>query len=169
MRGPMFSHSFLAAIIVAGLLVAPGCSSSPDATSTVDSMGKFGVETAKVNDEIEGTLKALDTLVTTQGKDLKTPFAEYSSKVTALEELFGGGAKPAGKAGPAAGVPPGLPFALHHHMLTQMGIHHIENAKLDELARDKVWTSCTMVLPMLEKGSAGSPIRPVSIGVPAQN
>ena len=86
MRGPMFSHSFLAAIIVAGLLVAPGCSSSPDATSTVDSMGKFGVETAKVNDEIDGTLKALDTLVTTQGEDLKTPFAEYSSRVTALEE-----------------------------------------------------------------------------------
>jgi kynurenine formamidase len=72
----------------------------------------------------------------------------------------------AGKAGPAAGVPPGLPFALHHHMLTQMGIHHIENAKLDELARDKVWTSCTVVLPILEKGSAGSPIRPVSIGAP---
>jgi kynurenine formamidase len=74
----------------------------------------------------------------------------------------------AGKAGPAAGVPPGLPFALHHHMLTQMGIHHIENAKLGELARDKVWTSCTMVLPILEKGSAGSPIRPVSYGVPGQ-
>jgi kynurenine formamidase len=73
-----------------------------------------------------------------------------------------------GKADPAAGVPPGLPFALHHHMLTQMGIHHIENAKLDELARDKVWTSCTMVLPLLEKGSAGSAIRPVSIGVPGQ-
>jgi kynurenine formamidase len=74
----------------------------------------------------------------------------------------------AGKAGPAAGVPPGLPFALHHHMLTQMGIHHIENAKLGELARDKVWTSCTMVLPILEKGSAGSPVRPVAVGVPGQ-
>ncbi|HLE66649.1 MAG TPA: hypothetical protein VI730_05830, partial [Burkholderiales bacterium] len=74
----------------------------------------------------------------------------------------------AGKAGPAPGTPPNLPFALHHHMLTQMGIHHIENAKLDELARDKVWTSCTMVLPMLEKGSAGSPIRPVAIGVPGR-
>jgi len=75
----------------------------------------------------------------------------------------------AGKAGPAPGVPPGLPFALHHHLLTQMGIHHIENAKLDELVHDRVWTSCTMVLPILEKGSAGSPIRPVSYGVPGQN
>ena len=43
-----------------------------------------------------------------------------------------------GKAGPAPGTPANLPFALHHHMLTQMGIHHIENAKLDELARNKV-------------------------------
>ena len=71
-----------------------------------------------------------------------------------------------GKAGPPSGTPQGLPFAVHHHMLTQAGIHHIENAKLDELARDKVWTSCTMVLPLREKGSAGSAIRPIAIGVP---
>jgi hypothetical protein len=51
-------------------------------------------------------------------------------------------------------------------MLTQAGIHHIENAKLDEMARDKVWLSCTMVLPLLDKGAAGSAIRPVAIGAP---
>jgi kynurenine formamidase len=72
-----------------------------------------------------------------------------------------------GKGGPAPGTPPGLPFAVHHHMLAQAGIHLIENAKLDELAADKVWTSCTLVLPLLEKGAAGSPLRPVAIGVPA--
>jgi kynurenine formamidase len=71
-----------------------------------------------------------------------------------------------GKAAPAAGVPPGLPFAVHHHMLTQMGIHHVENAKLDELARDKVWTSCAMLLPLRERGAAGSAVRPVAIGAP---
>jgi kynurenine formamidase len=71
-----------------------------------------------------------------------------------------------GKSGPAAGSPAGLPFAVHHHMLTQMGIHHIENAKLGEMARDKVWTSCTMILPALEKGNAGAAVRPVAIGVP---
>jgi kynurenine formamidase len=71
-----------------------------------------------------------------------------------------------GKSGPAAGTPAGLPFAVHHHMLTQMGIHHIENTRLGEMARDKVWTSCTMILPLLEKGTAGSPVRPVAIGVP---
>ena len=71
----------------------------------------------------------------------------------------------AGKAAPAAGTPPGMPFAVHHHMLTQAGIHHIENAKLDEMARDKVWLSCTIVLPLREKGAAGSAVRPVAIGV----
>ena len=73
-----------------------------------------------------------------------------------------------GSAGPAPGTPPGLPFAVHHHMLTQMGIHHIENAKLDELARDKVWTSCTMILPAREKGAAGAAVRPVAVGAPAK-
>lgn len=73
-----------------------------------------------------------------------------------------------GKAAPAEGTPKGLPFAVHHHMLTQMGIHHIENARLGEMARDKVWTSCTMILPLLEKGGAGSPVRPVAIGVPGR-
>jgi kynurenine formamidase len=72
-----------------------------------------------------------------------------------------------GKSGPAAGTPPNLPFAIHHHMLSQAGIHHIENAKLDRMARDKVWLSCTMVLPLLEKGAAGSALRPVAIGAPA--
>jgi kynurenine formamidase len=70
-----------------------------------------------------------------------------------------------GKAGPAPGTPEGLPFAVHHHMLTQAGVHHIENAKLDELARDRVWTSCTLVLPAREKGAAGAAVRPVAIGV----
>ncbi|MEZ5500285.1 MAG: cyclase family protein [Steroidobacteraceae bacterium] len=70
----------------------------------------------------------------------------------------------AGKAGPAEGTPPGLPFAIHHTDLTQSGIHQIQNAKLDELARDKVWLSCTMILPLRSAGGAGSPVRPVAIG-----
>ena len=72
----------------------------------------------------------------------------------------------AGKAGPAPGTPPGLPFAVHHHMLSQAGIHLIENAKLDELAADRVWTSCALILPLRDKGAAGSAIRPVAIGAP---
>ena len=73
-----------------------------------------------------------------------------------------------GKAPPAAGTPEGLPFAVHHHMLTEFGIHHLENMKLAEMARDKVWTACAMVLPALEQGAAGVAIRPVAIGVPGQ-
>jgi len=71
-----------------------------------------------------------------------------------------------GKAPPAEGTPPGFPFAVHHHMLVQAGIHLIENAKLDEMAADRVWTACTMILPVREKGAAGAAVRPVAIGAP---
>jgi kynurenine formamidase len=71
-------------------------------------------------------------------------------------------------AGPAAGTPAGLPFAVHHHMLTQMGIHHLENVRTAEAAADRVWTSCTMILPLRTAGASGSAIRPVAIGVPGQ-
>ena len=74
-----------------------------------------------------------------------------------------------GKGAPAEGTPPALPFAVHHHMLTQAGIHLVENAKLDEMARDRVWLSCTMILPLREKGAAGSAIRPVAIGAATQS
>jgi kynurenine formamidase len=71
----------------------------------------------------------------------------------------------AGKAQPAPGTPAGMPFSVHNTLLAEAGIHLIENAKLDELARDRVWTSCAMVLPLREKGGAGSAVRPVAIGV----
>jgi kynurenine formamidase len=74
----------------------------------------------------------------------------------------------AGKAPPAAGAPPGLPFAIHHHNLTQAGIHNIQNANLGAMARDKVWLSCTIILPLRTQGAAGSPVRPVAIGAPGQ-
>ena len=40
----------------------------------------------------------------------------------------------------------------------------VENLNLKKLANDSVYVSCTMVLPLRSKGSAGSPIRPVAIG-----
>jgi kynurenine formamidase len=73
-----------------------------------------------------------------------------------------------GKAPPPSGTPPELPFAIHHHDLTQAGIYQIQNANLGALARDRIWVSCTMILPLLTKGGSGSPVRPVAIGVPAQ-
>jgi hypothetical protein len=73
-----------------------------------------------------------------------------------------------GKAGPPAGTPPAMPFAIHHHDLTQSGICQIQSANLGALAGDKVWLSCTMILPLRAQGNAGSPVRPVAIGAPAQ-
>jgi len=73
-----------------------------------------------------------------------------------------------GKAAPPAGTPPNTPFAIHHHNLTQAGIYQIQNASLGALANDKVWVSCTMILPLRAQGNSGSPVRPVAIGAPAQ-
>jgi len=73
-----------------------------------------------------------------------------------------------GKAGAAADTPAAMPFAAYHHLVTQMGIHPIENAKLDELANDRVWTSCTMIMPLRDGGAAAAAVRPVAIGVPRQ-
>ncbi len=73
-----------------------------------------------------------------------------------------------GKAGPAEGSPPGLPFVIHHFNLAKAGIHQIQNANLTALARDRVWTSCTIILPLRSRGGSGSPVRPVAIGAPNQ-
>lgn len=70
------------------------------------------------------------------------------------------------KAMPPQGMDRGLPFVIHHRNLAKAGIHQIQNAKLDELAAAKVWTSCTMILPLRSRGHAGSPVRPVAIGAP---
>jgi kynurenine formamidase len=74
----------------------------------------------------------------------------------------------AGQAAPPAGVPPDLAFAIHHQLITQAGIHLIENVKLDELARDQISTSCTIVLPLREKGASGSAVRPIAVGAPGR-
>ena len=71
-----------------------------------------------------------------------------------------------GEAPPPEGTPDGLPFVVHHENLTQAGIYNIQNAKLDELAADTVWTSCTIVLPLRSRGASGSPVRPIAIGAP---
>lgn len=73
-----------------------------------------------------------------------------------------------GKAQPAPGTEPGLPFSVHHYMLSVYGIHHLENMNLAAMAADKVWTSCAMVLPSRDKGAAGAVIRPVAVGVPGR-
>ncbi|HZH13234.1 MAG TPA: cyclase family protein [Archangium sp.] len=71
-----------------------------------------------------------------------------------------------GQAPPPAGTPPGIPFYAHHHLLSQAGIHLMENVRLKAMAGDKTWISCTLVLPLRERGGSGSPVRPVSYGPP---
>jgi kynurenine formamidase len=73
-----------------------------------------------------------------------------------------------GKAPPAPGTEQGLPFSIHHYMLTVFGIHHLENLNLSAMAAERVWTSCAMVLPSRDAGAAGAVVRPVAIGLPGQ-
>lgn len=58
------------------------------------------------------------------------------------------------------------PFIVHHIALVEAGIHLIENMRLSELARDRVYVSAFMVLPVRIVGGSGSPVRPVAIGAP---
>lgn len=71
-----------------------------------------------------------------------------------------------GQSPPPPGTPPGFPFFDHYYLLTQAGIHLLESVHLGQMAHDKVWLSCTLVLPLRERGGSGSAIRPVAYGVP---
>ena len=73
-----------------------------------------------------------------------------------------------GKAGPAEGTPAGLPFAIHHHNLSQSGVLQIQNSRLEEVAADRVYEFCAMIMPLRIAGGSGSPVRPVAIGVPTR-
>lgn len=66
--------------------------------------------------------------------------------------------------GSTNGADPSLPFYSHHAMLTQYGVHQIQNMKLDEIADDDVEVACAMLLPLRLQGSGSSPIRPIAIG-----
>jgi len=73
-------------VVVAGAFaVSPGCASSPDAKTTVDSMGTFGLEIAKVKDSIDGAIKALETVVGSQPSQINANVGAYSKAVAALD------------------------------------------------------------------------------------
>lgn len=73
----------------------------------------------------------------------------------------------AGRSKPPPGGPPNIYTPVHYYNLTKAGIHNIQNANLRAMADDKVWLSCTMILPLRVEGGTGSPVRPIAIGVPA--
>lgn len=81
-----FPQFIATCVVVAGAFaVATGCASSPDAKSTVSSMGSFGIEVAKVKDAIDGSLKALETVVASQPADISANVDTYSKSVNALD------------------------------------------------------------------------------------
>jgi kynurenine formamidase len=61
---------------------------------------------------------------------------------------------------------PWLPFGVHHHNLTQAGVHQIQNLQLTDLAQKKIHLGAVFILPIRFNGGSGSPIRPVVIGHP---
>ncbi len=71
----------------------------------------------------------------------------------------------AGESKPPPGNPPGLWAPVHYYNLTQSGIHQIQNIALSKMAADRVWTSCTIILPIKVAGASGAPVSPVAIGV----
>ena len=59
--------------------------------------------------------------------------------------------------------PPGTPTdsggaPVHNYNLAKSGIHQIQNIALAQMAGDKVWTSCTIILPIKVVGAAGGTI-----------
>jgi len=67
---------------------------------------------------------------------------------------------------PPPGTKPGLPFNVHHNNLARDGIYQLQNIKLDQMAEDGVYLSCTIVLPLRISGAAGSAVRPIAVGPP---
>jgi kynurenine formamidase len=72
-----------------------------------------------------------------------------------------------GVGSPPADMPQGLPFGTHHFNLVEAGVLQMQNMRLADLARDHVWISCTVILPLRLEGCSGSPVRPISIGKPS--
>jgi kynurenine formamidase len=109
----------------------------------------------------------------TMGPGLSYDAAEYLAGklavLVALDNPFTDPVNPGqlkGGARPPSSMPEGKPFGIHHFNLTQAGIFQIQNAKLDVMARERVWISCTMILPLRIFGGAGSLVRAVAIGAP---
>lgn len=61
----------------------------------------------------------------------------------------------------AFGVP--KPFELHQVFLVDNGIYMIKSLNMEELARDKMYVSTLIVLPLKIRGATGSLVRPVAI------
>ena len=52
---------------------------------------------------------------------------------------------------------PWLPFGVHHHNLTQAGVHRIQNLNLTEIAQKKIYLGAVFILPIRFTGWRGQP------------
>lgn len=50
---------------------------------------------------------------------------------------------------------------VHQHCLAEAGVYLIENLALEELAADKVYAACLLLLTPKYRGATGAPVRPV--------
>jgi kynurenine formamidase len=58
---------------------------------------------------------------------------------------------------------PGNPHPVHEFALRQRGVHLLENAYLEDLARDRVYEFTLICLPLKIAGATGSMVRPIAI------
>ena len=52
---------------------------------------------------------------------------------------------------------------VHQHCLAEAGVYLIENLMLEELAADKVYAACLLLLTPKYRGATGAPVRPVVV------
>lgn len=58
---------------------------------------------------------------------------------------------------------PGHVHPVHQYMLIQNGVHIMEMVNCEEIAKDKVYEFCFIVLPSKIKGATGMMIRPIAV------
>jgi hypothetical protein len=72
--------------VLSGSLAAlAGCASGPDTAKTASAMESFSLETAKVNDAIDGATQALKALMASPGDNLKSSYSAFSNSVKVVE------------------------------------------------------------------------------------
>jgi kynurenine formamidase len=54
---------------------------------------------------------------------------------------------------------------VHVHLLSQCGIHLIENLNLESLSSDRTYEFLFVACPLKIRGGTGSPIRPIAVKV----
>ncbi len=52
---------------------------------------------------------------------------------------------------------------VHQYLIAKSGIRLIDNIKLDELSRDKIYEFAFICSPLLIKGATASPVSPLAI------